>query len=276
MGAANGVEIDDRRQVADVSVHVVVTVRRRRALGSGERNLSHALETVGEKRVRFILNPAGDRRVSRATVGRVVLESSIFRGIVRGRDHNAVGELLGSAAVVREDRVRDDGRRSKSFAIVDHYLDVVRSEDFERRGERRFRERVGVDPHEERTIDAVLRTIETDRLGDGEDVLFVERALDGCSAVARGPERDPLRGDRGVGLERVVRRHESRNVGEYRFRRRLTGQRADSHSPTWLRSFLASTKPKQGAVSFAANMLGAFIQAVWVWKDTIATYRLLH
>ena len=35
--------------------------------------------------------------------------------------------------------------------------------------------------------------------------------------------------DRGIRLERVVRRHESRNVREYRFARRLAGQRANRH-----------------------------------------------
>src|ERR1700686_2164398 len=87
-----------------------------------------------------------------------------------------------------------------------------------------------VDPQEERTVDAVLPAIEADRLGNREDVLLVERALERRSAVARCPERNALRGYRGIGLERVVLRHESRNVREYRFWRRLPRQRANCHS----------------------------------------------
>ena len=71
--------------------------------------------TVRQQPVGALLDPAGDVGIGRPAVRRVVLETAVFRRIVRRRDHDAVGETGRPAAVVRQDGVRDDGggRRSR-------------------------------------------------------------------------------------------------------------------------------------------------------------------
>ena len=207
--------------------------------------------------VRLVLDPAGDRRVRGPAAGRIVFDSAVVRGIVRRSHDDAVGESARPAAIVAEDRVRHDGRRSESVAIVDHHFHIVRGENLERGRERRFRQRVRVDSHEQRTIDAVLLSIETDRLRDGEDVLLVERGLERCSAVTRRSERDALRGDGRIDLERVVHRHESRKVDEYGFGRRFSSQWADSHC----RSFCVLTNTLKSR-STERHTIGHSLQAI--------------
>ena len=72
---------------------------------------------------------------------------------------------------------------------------------------------MGVDADEKRAVDSLLPAVDAGRLGDGEDVLFVERTLERCAAVARRSERDALRRAGGIGLQRVVVRHQPGNVG---------------------------------------------------------------
>src|SRR6185503_11096882 len=104
---------------------------------------------------------------------------------------------------------------------------------------------MGVDPDEERTVDPLLLAMQADRLGDGEDVLFVEGACARGPAMPRGPECDFLRGRGGIGSEGVVVRHQSGNVFENRFWCRHAGGRAGFHSVV-------------GGLSFASNTSTAF------------------
>ena len=55
----------------------------------------HALDTHQpgvQKFVRLRLDPGRDVQIGGTAVRRIVLESAIFRRVVRGRDHNAVRE----------------------------------------------------------------------------------------------------------------------------------------------------------------------------------------
>src|SRR6202040_154070 len=62
IGGADGLEVDDRREIPDVRLHVIVTMRRLGALCFGEWNPAHTFETGFQKLVRLVLYPAGDRR----------------------------------------------------------------------------------------------------------------------------------------------------------------------------------------------------------------------
>ena len=104
-GTTDRIEIDSVAQIADVCSQEIVPVGRRCALRLFQRDAPHILQPSFENCVGVILNPAGDRGIGGAAVGRVVLESTIVRRIVRRRDHDAVGESALAATVVAQDRV---------------------------------------------------------------------------------------------------------------------------------------------------------------------------
>ena len=79
---ADGVEVDDRREIPDVLVHVIVPMRRLGALRSREWNLTDTLETAFQQLIRLVLYPAGDRRIRGSAAGRIVLEAAVLRRIV--------------------------------------------------------------------------------------------------------------------------------------------------------------------------------------------------
>ena len=73
---------------------------------------------------------------------------------MRRRDHDAVGEAALAALVVGQDRMRDHRRRRVAVMLVDHHLDAVGREHFERARQRRLGQRMGVDADEQRSVDA--------------------------------------------------------------------------------------------------------------------------
>ncbi len=97
--------------------------------------------------------------------------------------------------------------------ITDH---VVRAQDLERRGECGFRQSMGVDSQEQRTVNALLLSIIANRLRDREDVPFVESLVQRGASMTGGSEGNPLRHDSRVGTLGVVRRHQARDVDEIR------------------------------------------------------------
>ena len=63
----------------------------------------------------------------------IVLEPAVLRRVVRGGDDNAVGEMLGSPAVMDKNCVRDDRRRSYAVVLLDDDVHAISGEDFESR-----------------------------------------------------------------------------------------------------------------------------------------------
>ena len=61
-----------------------------------------------------------------------------------------------------------------SVARIDHDLDAIRGQNLQRARKRRFRQRMRIAADEQRSVDALLRTVETDGLGDCEDVRLIE------------------------------------------------------------------------------------------------------
>ena len=134
----------------------------------------------------------------------VVLEAAGFRRIVRGRDHDAVGQAGLAAAIVGEDGVRD--RRGRGVVIVfrQHDIDAVGGKHLERTGQGRLGERMGVDTQEERTVGLLLSAVEANGLGDGQDVPLVERAIEGRATVTRGAKGNPLLRNLGIGALFII------------------------------------------------------------------------
>src|SRR5262249_31766161 len=93
-GRLDGVHVDDVAQVVDVGRHVIVLVSRARLPGRLVRDPLDAGVVRPEQVVGPVLNPGGDVCFGGAAVGRVVLEAAVGRGVVRRRDHDAVGEVV--------------------------------------------------------------------------------------------------------------------------------------------------------------------------------------
>jgi hypothetical protein len=87
----------------------------------------------------------------------------------------------------------------------------------------------GVHAEEQRPGDASPGTVFGDRLGDGEDVRFVEAAIQSAAAVAAGAEGDALRRIGEVGKVTVVGGEQRRDIGETGGRGRLAGERMRHH-----------------------------------------------
>src|SRR5262249_56054481 len=88
--------------------------RKGRAFDAG---VALAQQSVGP-----VLDPRGGVEVSRTAVGWIVLETAVLRRVVRGRDDNAVGEVLCTIPVVNEDVPRDDWCRRDAVALLDDGL----------------------------------------------------------------------------------------------------------------------------------------------------------
>ncbi len=149
-------------------------MRRVRIEGSGEAHSLHSCVAVSQKRISPVLDPPGHVGVSRAPIGRVVLEPTILRRVVRGSYDNAVGEMLGARAVIDQDGARDDRGRCESVVSLDDRLHVVGRQDFERGALGRPGDRMGVLAHVERAVGALVAAVVADGLGDGQNVGFGE------------------------------------------------------------------------------------------------------
>ena len=191
--------------------------------GAVVRYALYAGEPTCNQLVGAVLNPGGARCVGRAAVGWVVLEAAVLRRVVRGRDHDAVGQVVHAVLVVGEDGVRERGRRRVGQRGIDAGLDFVAGQHFERGVECRVGQRVRILCDEDGAGDAVDGAVLDDGLRDGGDVVVVEAGEERTAAVAGGSERDLLRGDSDVRMQRVVGGDEARNVDERVWRGELAG-----------------------------------------------------
>ena len=229
-GAANRVHVDHVLQIPHVRQDEVFLVRGRRSERALERDPLHTVEPCAQQLVGAALHPGGDVGVGGAAVGRVVLEAAVLRRIVRRRDDDPVRQLRRAAAVIGEDRPRDDGRRRDAVLTLNDGLDPVRRQHLERGALRRVRQGVRVLPHVERAVDALPPAILADRLRHRGDVRFGERAAQRRAAVPAGPEAHEL--GRIIRIRRalVVGRFELTEIHQDRGRRRLARERRDGRA----------------------------------------------
>ena len=80
--AANSVHVDHIGKIGNVSIEIVMPVRRGRVKGLLERNSFHPAQAVLEKLVRFRSDPVGDDGLRGTAVRRIVLEPAIMGRIV--------------------------------------------------------------------------------------------------------------------------------------------------------------------------------------------------
>ena len=137
-----------------------------------ERHALYAGVVGTQQFVGAILNPAGDIGVRRTAVGRVVLEATVFRRVVRGSDNDAVGKMVFAAAVVNQNRVRYDGGGRDSVVLLNDGFDVVGGQNLERGALRRAGQRVGVLAHVKRAVGSLPTPILADGLRDCQDMGF--------------------------------------------------------------------------------------------------------
>ena len=114
---------------------------------------------------------------------------------------------------------------------IQHPVDAVASEHFQRAGTGRGRQGVGVDAHEQRPADALGPAVVTDGLGDRQHMPFVECAVQRRTPVPRRAERHALGRNSGVGCVGPIDRHQFAHINQCRARCYLTGKRADAAEP---------------------------------------------
>ena len=226
-GTADRCHVDHAGKVFDVIVEEVVAMRGRCFERLRQRHPLHAGKSVGQHRVGCGLDRRGDVGAGRPPVRRVVFEAATLRRVVRGRDHDAVGQPAGSTAVVDQYGVRHGRRRRVLVIFRQHQLDAIRGQHFDRARKSRCRQCMRVDTEEQRAVDALLPAKIADRLGDRQHVPLVERIVERRAAVARSAEGDALRWHRRIGATAVVGRDESRHIDQRSIRCRLAGEGAD-------------------------------------------------
>jgi hypothetical protein len=134
----------------------------------------HICEIARNQVVGSVLDPVRHGCIGRSAARRVVLEAAIFRRIVRGRDHNAVGKICRSADVKGEDGMGNRRRRRITPAAIDHGFDAICREHFDRARESWLGQRVRVFSDVQRAIDVVAPAVVTNRLRDRQDVRLIE------------------------------------------------------------------------------------------------------
>ena len=224
---ADRVDVHHVGQVGDVGVHVVVPLgvlqrpRQRHPLHLGIAAAQNLVGALGDC--------TGGVGVGRPTVGWVVLESAVAGRIVRRGDDDPVGQRRTAAPVVGQDGVADRRRRRVPVGRINQHRNVVGGQHLQRRHPGRFGQAVGVTADEQRAGGALRGPVLGDGLRGGQDVRFVEGAVQAGTAVPGRAERDLLSDVVRIRLDGVIRRHQMGQVDEIVGLRRLPGAGIGSH-----------------------------------------------
>ena len=224
--------VEDVLQVLYVRAHVIVLSCRVRGQGLLERDPAHVLRSPAEDFVRPVLDRLRGFRVRRASMGGIVLEAPVVRGIVGGGDDDPIGPSARLATVVGQDGVGDDGRGRVAVSLLNHDRNAVGGKDLEGGCKGRLGQGVGVLAHEKGTVDSLVLPELGNCLGDGQDVVLVEARLRRASPVTGRPEGDLLGRIGDVGPVRIIQGDEPGDVDEQIERRRPPGQRRNGHGLT--------------------------------------------
>ena len=192
------VHIDHVAEIGDVRVEKIVLVRRRglaRALASGMRFTPARL--AASSSLASVLDPAGDRRVSAGPpFGGLYLKPPSVGRIVRRRDDDAVRQpVLCGRGCRRGSRARSPGvgvYSSPAAIITSTPLAASTSSALANAGADSAC--VSMPRNSGPAMPCCLRYSQI-AWRDGEDVRFVEAALERAAAMARRAERHALRAD---------------------------------------------------------------------------------
>ncbi|MNT36178.1 hypothetical protein D3C72_1722460 [compost metagenome] len=196
-----------------------------------------AFQPRGQKVVGLGLDPLGDIAVGRAAIGRVVLEATALRWVMRRRDDDAIGQATAAPTVVANDRVGHRRRRRVLVILGQHDFNAIGRQHLQGTGRSRCRQRMGIGANEQRTIDALGLTVQADRLADGQDVILVEAQVQRAAAVPGGAERDALAGNAGIGLAGVIGGQQARDIHQHGGWSRFACQRTELHAKPQERMF---------------------------------------
>src|SRR4029077_7631051 len=101
--------------------------------------------------------------------------------------------------------VRDYRRGSVTIVSINHDVDAIRCQHLQSAGKSGLRKRMRIDADVERSVDALLLTIEANRLCDCKDVRLIERVIERRAAVPGGSKHDALCGHGWIRAPRVIR-----------------------------------------------------------------------
>ena len=200
----NHIEVDHLTEAVAVVHHEREVMHVIPGTGLLERDSTHIGQFVRQDLIGARGHHRRDGRISRTTTGRVVLEPTVARRVVRRRHDDAVGQHTGVVAVERQDRAADRGGRRERVPLGGVGADLVGGQHLERGAPRRDGERVGVETDEQGPGDPGATPIFDDRLRRREDVRLVERVVQARPAMPRRPEQHLLKRIRGVGHVVVV------------------------------------------------------------------------
>lgn len=248
-GRADGIDVDHVGQVVDVVTEVVVALRGLQR--AGQRDALDA-RAVAQNLVGALGDCVGGVGVGWAAVGRVVFEAPVRGRVVRRRHDDPVGRRVGATAVVGEDGVADRRGRRIPVAAVHHRYYVVGGQHLQRGDPGRLGEAVRVPADEQRAGNAVGGAVLDDGLGDRQDVRLVERPIERRPAVARRAECHLLGDVAGIGLNRVIGRHQVGQIDKVFGLGRLTGARVGHHGYQFCPSPSAPGLRRSGLPPYAA------------------------
>ena len=175
---ANRLHIDDVVQILDIRQHEVLLVCRSSLEGRRGRHTLHTGIRGPQQLIGAVFDPTRNVCIRRPAVGRIVLETSILRWIVRRGDNNAIGQVFLATSVLNQNGMRNGGRRSNTVVALDYCFDIVGGQNFKRGALCWRRQRMCVLAHIEPAIDSPAATIVANGLSDGQDVRLGEGSVE--------------------------------------------------------------------------------------------------
>ncbi len=173
LGLGNDLHINNAVQVRDIGCHIVVLMNvlcLQRLLYSDSLN---RFQLVFKDLVGSILDQVSHISIRRASVGRIVFESSV-RGRVMGRSNDyAVTERF-IRPVAGQDGVGDNRSRGITVILCNTHRNSIGGKYLQGGQLGRPGQSMGIHTHEQGSADPLIPAVITDRLGYGQDMGFVK------------------------------------------------------------------------------------------------------
>ncbi len=219
-GFLNCRHVDDIRQPFDKRLHQILLFDMTGCQCRVEGEAPDALQTRGQQFVSAILDHFGDVGIRRAAVRRVVLDTAIFRRVMRRRNHDAVRQRT-AFFVVHQDGIGNGRRRGKTVVFLHDNINAVGCQHFQNRNKGRFGERVGIFTYVAGTGNPVLRAVFRNRLSDRQNMLLIEVMAPCAATMARGAKLHRMLRVARFRLQYVVLRGQLSDVNQITLLRRL-------------------------------------------------------
>src|SRR5258708_20698669 len=81
-----------------------------------------AAQTVFKQAVGGALDFARNIGIRRTAIGRIIFEAAVLGGIMRRRNHHAVGQAILAAFVIGDNGAGNNRRRGLAIFLLDHHL----------------------------------------------------------------------------------------------------------------------------------------------------------